>query len=401
MLRSSLRFASVLFPALTLFAVASLNAQQFPETRSLTAQNRWSLLAKPAADNSLKLDAAGNPVIAFWDNGRSLKLAHCANPTCSSGTITHTLDSDEVLAEVSLALNAAGNPVISYFSGNLDARHGHLKVAACADPNCSAGTVIATVDGGDGDSLTGLASSLVLDAAGNPIVSYTGIRGLKVVHCGDTTCTSNNVIKTIEATAGEGYGTGSLALDAAGNPVISYVAAGTIYHVRVAHCGDPNCAAMTISTLKQVGAANTHGTSLALDADGNPVVAYFGAGLEVAHCADPNCSAHTVLTSVDHRASNGNRSSMVLDSDGNPVISYAILVREGQQVEDHLAVIRCGDPNCASGNVSASPDRSAIAGGFSSLRLDSRDRPVISYQHIVDLLRPAVYLMHCGSRTCN
>jgi hypothetical protein len=108
-----------------------------------------------------------------------------------------------------------------------------------------------------------------------------------------------------------------------------------------------------------------------------------------------------VVTGVDHRAINGDRSSMVLDSNGNPVISYSILVREGQQVEDHLAVIRCGDASCASGNIFASPDRSPIAGGFSSLRLDSRDRPVISYQHIVDLLRPAVYLLHCGSSTCN
>lgn len=400
MVRSSLRFGFVLFVA-TLAVAALLPGTYFFGASASTVANRWSLIAKPAADNSLRLDAAGNPVIAFWDNGRSLRLAHCANPTCSSGTITHTLDSDEVLAEVSLALNAAGNPVISYFSGSLDGRHGNLKVATCADPDCAAGTVLATVDGGNGDNLAGLASSLVLDAAGNPIVSYTGIRGLKVVHCGDPTCTSNNLIQTVDALAGEGYGTGSLALDAAGNPVISYVAAGTTYHVRLAHCGDPNCNTFSIATLKQVGAANTNGTALALDAAGNPLVAYFGSGLELAHCADPNCSANTVLKGIDHRASNGNRSSLALDGDGHPVISYAILVREGQKFEDHLAVIHCDDANCASGNLSATPDRGPISGGLSSMRLDSRGRPVISYQHTVDILRPAVYVMHCGSTTCN
>src|SRR5438874_1168403 len=74
--------------------------------REAAAVNRISFIAQPAKDNSLKLDPAGNPVIAFWDDPASLMLAHCANPTCSSGTSIHTVDTGQVFAEVSLALNS-------------------------------------------------------------------------------------------------------------------------------------------------------------------------------------------------------------------------------------------------------------------------------------------------------
>lgn len=400
MVRPSLRLSFVFLIGFLSAANLSLSAQQISHFRLPAAMSGRGFIAKPGADNSLKLDAAGNPVIAFWDDRASVKLAHCANPACTSGTSIHTVDTGEVLAEVSLALNGAGNPVISYFSGNLDARHGNLKIATCGDHNCSSGTVIATPDGGTGNNVTGLASSLVLDSVGNPVVSYTGLSGVKVLHCGNPTCTSGNSINFIDASAGTGYGTGNLALDAAGNPVLSYVASGATYHVKVAHCHDPDCAAAAINSIAQVGAANTDGTSLMLDAAGNPVLAYFNAGLEVAHCANPTCSANTVISSVDRRESNGNRSSLVLDSDGNPVISYTIMVKKGQQFEDHLAVLRCGDANCGGGNSLATPDLSPINGPLSSLQLDSRGRPVISYQRINNLLSPGLYVLHCANPAC-
>jgi hypothetical protein len=358
------------------------------------ATNRLSFLAMPASDNSLKLDAAGNPVIAFWDDRASLMLAHCANPTCSSGTSIDTVDTGQVFAEVSLALNSSGNPVISYFFGNLDGGQETLRIATCGDPNCSAGNVIAVPD-----QSGGLASSLLLDSAGNPVVSYTGGNGIQLLHCTVPNCTSGNIISTVDA--GSNYGNGSLALDSAGNPVISYTSPGVQQFIKLAHCSDPNCSASTINSIDSSGGANTDGTALVLDAAGNPVITYFRAGREVAHCADPNCSANTVITRVDAQSANGERGSIVLDQSGKPIISYTVLIRNGHQVEDHLAVLHCGDANCSTGNSIVMPDVQPITGPLSSLQLDRQGRPVISYQRIADLINPALYVLHCARATCN
>jgi hypothetical protein len=82
----------------------------------------------------LELDAAGNPVLAYYDaRYGDLKVLHCVTPDCSTGNEINSPDfAGNVGHDLALELDSAGNPVISYH----DASANKLKVLHCADPKC-------------------------------------------------------------------------------------------------------------------------------------------------------------------------------------------------------------------------------------------------------------------------
>lgn len=384
----SCRTPLFIFPAYVIVAAAFLC---LPMSLSAAQMNHISKIAGPDNDASLKLDALGNPVIAFR-GGSLLQLAHCVNPTCSSGTSIQTIDTGSLEDEVSVVIPATGNPIVAYFFGNLDTGNGELRIASCADPNCSSGTSIAKPDQG----LEGLSLFMVLDPLGNPVVSYTGGTGLKLLHCGNPSCSSGNSVVLVDPQSGEGSGTG-LALDSAGNAVIAYVGAGTTPKVHVVHCNDPNCTSHSKTAVDAAGFSNTDNADLVLDGAGNPIISYYHVGHRIAHCGNPNCTANTVVTTVDPLGLDGGKSSILLGSNGNPIVTYTVF----QGGKNQLTVLTCGDANCATGNVFAHPDTSNDNGLDSSLRLDAQGRPVVSYERFDQRLNSFLLLLHCGTTTCN
>jgi len=352
---------------------------------------RIAKIATPDDDASLKLDALGNPVIAFR-GGSLLQLAHCANPTCSSATSIQTIDTGSLEDEVSVVIPTSGNPIVAYFFGNLDIGKGELRIASCGNPDCSTGNNIAKPDQG----LEGLSLFMVLDSLGNPVVSYTGGSGLKLLHCGNPSCTSGNSVVLVDPQSGESSGTG-LALDSVGNPVIAYVGAGTTPKVHVVHCNDPNCTSLSKTAVDMAGFGNTDNADLVLDGAGNPIISYYHFGHRIAHCGNPKCTANNVVTTVDPLGLDGGKSSILLASNGNPIVTYTVF----QGGKNQLTVLTCGDANCATGNVFAHPDMSNDNGLDSSLRLDAQGRPVVSYQRFDQRLNSFLLLVHCGTTTCN
>ncbi len=216
-----------------------------------------------------------------------------------------------------MALDAGGSPVISYW----DETNGDLKLVHCGDPGCGAGNVITSVDGSQTE--VGEGTSLVLDAGGNPVISYHDRTNgdLKVIHCSNPNCAGVNSITSPDGVDDVALST-SLALDGAGNPIVAYTDS-TNRDLKILHRSDPNCSAGNTITTPDTGIFASF-PSLMLDALGNPVVAYqaFPINLRVIHCGNPICSAGNVITTVDASALVGSWPSLALDDAGFPVVSY-------------------------------------------------------------------------------
>jgi len=301
--------------------------------------------------SSVALDAAGNPVVSYYGDGPSdghLKVLHCDDPNCSSGgeIITVPDTAQDVGYNSSIVLDASGNPVISYYA-NIGQ---DLKLLHCDDPDCApGGDSITSPDTGDG---VGQYTSLKLDSSGNPVVSYWDFinNDLKVLHCDDPACAPGGDSITTPDAGVVGY-TGSLMLDGEGNPVISYNGNGEI---KLLHCDDPYCAPGGNSfTTPGLG----FNSSMVLDAAGNPVLRYSdGEDLKVMHCDDPGCASGGDSVTAPANDNGGYLGSFALDGYGNPVASYY-----GAGLD--LKILHCDNPACGGGQATT-PTGTSVAVGL-------------------------------------
>jgi hypothetical protein len=306
--------------------------------------------------------------------------AMAAGPTSATGnSITSPDAEDDAGSWTSLALDSSGNPVVSY-TGNDD-----LKVLRCGNPTCTAGNIIATPDTAGAVRET----SIVLDAAGSPAVSYFDFENddLKLLRCGNPTCTAGNTVVAPD-TAGHVGESPSLALDGSGYPVISYFDRSELT-LKVLHCGNATCTLGNVFAAPDSFALFAFFTSLALDATGRPVVSYWDlSDLKVLHCGNSTCTAGNTIATPDSAGIVGWYSSLALDTAGNPVIAY------GDVTNNELKVLHCGNPACTGGNTISSPDTQGDI-AFISLALDSSDNPVVSYYGNYKLK-----VLHCGNPYC-
>ncbi len=341
--------------------------------------------------SSLTLDAAGNPVIAYFDEQFfALKLVRCGNPNCTVNNTfaSFTSPTDVVGLNASVELDGAGRPVLThraFLAGDLLFLH-------CGNAACTSGNFTAALDSADD---VGYFTSLELDSADHPVVAYYDQTSgdLKVLTCQDEICAS----KTISApdTGGDVGRFASLALDASGNPVVAY-SDSTNGNLKVLHCGDATCSANNTITAPDTNGNVGAYASLALDSSGNPVVAYQDVSnldLKLLHCGDPTCSTSNTITTPGSGANVGHYASLELDSSGVPVVSYF----DETLTADNLIVLRCGNAVCSSGNSIVSPDGPGRVGEFPSLALDAAGNPVISYY---DNTNFDLKVAHCGTPTC-
>ncbi len=294
-------------------------------------------------------------------------------------------------SDSSMVLDASGNPVVAY-RDSFDTR---LRILHCDDPFCTGG----------GESLimpeieSGQWPSIALDASGNPVVSYytTPFDRLKLLRCDDPNCAGSESITRPDPQAFLLNGSTSIAIDAAGNPVIAYAPWAPLTEIRIMHCNDPNCAGDDESiTIHDSLAASP---SLKLDAAGNPVVAYYRSAtqifstgtLRVMHCNDPDCAGGGETTTSPEPAT-GVTPSLQLDAAGNPVIAYYT----GASTRD-LKVMHCNDANCAGANESVTtPDSAGDVGSQPSLALNGGN-PVVTYR---DGDNSNLRLLYCNDPNC-
>ena len=291
---------------------------------------------------SIALDGSSRPVVAYFDStNHALKVLHCGNTTCTSSNTITTPDPNTVGTQTSLVLDAAGKPAVSYYNG-------HLRVLRCGDVNCSAGNTFA-----DPDTVgpVGFYSAIALTAGDLPVVSYYDQKdgALKVLHCGNPTCTSGNTTNIPDINGDVGQYT-SIALDpGTGNPTVSYYDA-TNGNLKILHCGNATCSAgNNIAIPDATGDVGSY-TSLVLDSAGKPIVSYrdqTNGNLKLLHCGNTTCTSGNVTTAVDSTGNVGYDTSIALDA-GVPVVSYY------DQSNQDLKVARCADANCK--GAPASPD---------------------------------------------
>lgn len=324
-------------------------------------------------DNALALDSSGRPVISYLDRTNfDLKLVHCGDLTCSSGNSIVVDSSGMVGAATALVLDSVERPVISYY----DIDNAALKLAYCGDPMCSSGNSLVTVDSGPG---VGSFTALALGIGGKPIIAYRDDTNgdLKVVQCGDVTCSSGNSIVTVDSTGDVGYQP-SLRLNATGSPIISYYD-NTNRALKLVHCGNADCTAnnsiVTVDSDGEAGGFN----SLAFDGNGYPLISYSNNGhLLVAHCSDVTCAGPKTIVAVDQNEQVGWGNSLQRHPLGLSLISYY------DSTNQDIKLVLCGDIGCTSGGSTAVVD--SVGSGIgtfipptTSLFLDDGGRPVISY----------------------
>jgi hypothetical protein len=361
-----------------------------------------NVIASPDLANvfysDLELDANGRPVVSYYDYSHDqLKVLHCGDATCSSGNSIAAPDSGLLNLNVqvyqfSLALDVSGNPVVAYpdHQGGID----RLRVLHCGNPDCTSGNVIAVPVTGGGHFL-----DMAIDGSGFPVISYVSTMStttsLNVLHCGDANCAMGNTI-TSPDTLVSAIWNSSIALDATGRPVVSYYDYGN-GDLKVLHCGDATCSAgNTIVSPDTAGNVGRY-TSIALDVNGNPVVSYYdftNQDLKILRCGDPNCSANNIISAPDTGGNVGGYPSLVLDSLSMPVVSY-------YDITNHdLKVLHCNSYACTAGNVIRSPDTADDVGAVSAIKLDNVANPVVSYKYVKDTFNNAIKVLHCGNRNC-
>jgi len=249
----------------------------------------------------------------------------------------------------SLALDAAGNPRVSYW----DAANGDLKYAARRGGTWTIETVDAT-------NITGLYSSLALDAQGLPRISYydDALDDLRYAYKSGAIW----VRETADATGNVGE-TCALALDATGAPRISYRDGGNLDLKYAFKSGG----AWTRETVDGTGSVGQY-TSIALDAAGNPHVSYADNTNFDLKFAERVGGVWTKET-VDAVGTVGQHTSVALDAQENPRIAYYEFAALDLRFAAKNGGVWAAETVDATGNV----------GAYASLSLDAEGNPGIAY----------------------
>lgn len=289
--------------------------------------------------NSLALDNTGNPFIAYYDaTNAALMTADCNNPSCSSASL-FTVDSPNVGTDISVVVDSSGFPIISYF----DLINQVLKLARCAVTSCVSFdneiNIVSPL------SPAGQYTSLALDPVTEyPLISFFDFTqfSLRLAQCNDDACDETvNGPENIQIVDDDpinfvGFFS-SMQLDASGFPVISYYDS-TDGALKLAHCGNADCSSNNSAVIVDDGNGNQVGSysSLYLDTNGIPVISYYDStnqDLLLAKCINANCSGFVYKTIAASAGDVGQYSSLFVEGD-TAYISYYNATEKQLEVVD-------------------------------------------------------------------
>jgi hypothetical protein len=226
-------------------------------------------------------------------------------------------------------------------------------------------------------------SSIGVPSGGAPVMSYyDNLNGaLKVAKCGNPSCSFLATVNTVDTSGDVGLYT-SLAVPADGLPVISYFDQSN-GDLKVAKCGDASCSTATISTVDGADYVGYY-TSIAVPADGLPVISYWDAtnsDLKVAKCADASCTSASAIVVLDPFGASS--TSIAVPNDGLPVVAWSTGM--------NLYVAKCGNADCTAGNTITPVG----IGVNPSLFVPADNRPIVAYASTLQLS-----VLKCGDAAC-
>lgn len=340
--------------------------------------------------SSIAVPSDGLPIVAYYDStNQDLKVLKCGNFSCSSGNTITTIDSTgNVGLYPSIAVREVTGQiaVISYY----DSTNGALKVATCNNIKCTSAATFPLDSGGD----VGRYSSIAIPRGdGKPVISYrdTTNSTVKVAKCANSTCTGTTTITTIEATSAASTGT-SIAVTESGIPRVSYIES-TSDDMRIALCADAACTSVS-SFSGFSSSATLDMASLAMRPQGIPAVSFYDSvngDLRFTTCFNQVCDTGTITATPDTAGTVGLYSSMAIAADGRPVVAYY------DSTNADLKVLKCGNTQCTTNNVITTIDAIGSVGTRPSLALPPDGAPIISYY---DATNSALKIFKCANDAC-
>ena len=337
---------------------------------------------------SVTIGSDGLPIVSYYDQGNQrLKVLHCGTSDCSSGNTATVVDSSVTVAGqfTSIAVGADGLPVISY------AATGGLRLAHCGNVACTSGNTVTIVDASSG---VGEDTSVTIGADGLPLISYYDHTNgdLKVAHCGNPTCGSGNTVTSVDTAGNVGRET-SVALGADGLPVISYVDLVNGW-LKVLHCGNGACNSGNTTTTVDSSSCCDNGNSTTIGADGLPLISFFQGSvyhMVVLHCGNVSCSSGNTSTTVGVGNNDAGAGTVTVGADGLPMIAYYTISHD-------LDVLHCGDVSCNAGNVVTTLETdSNNVGGYASVSIGADGLPLLL---VYDAYNGALKTIHCADTFC-
>lgn len=333
----------------------------------------------------------GLPIVVHYDaTAKGLLLTRCGDSACVAGNRTVPVGNGLVNAglHLSVAIGTDGLPVLAYF----DSATAMLALSHCDDANCRSATTTRVAP----SKTSGEYTSIAIGRDGLPIVSYYDRtkRTISVTHCGVVSCATGNVTTTPDPTMNEVGWYSSIAIGVDGLPVVSYYDA-TAGALRVTHCGDITCGSNNVSTTVDDPVASVgHDSSLAIGRDGLPIIAHSQAkeGLRLTHCGNAACTAGNVSTLVTAPAdAQGFYPSIAVGADGLPIVSHQ------SAITDSLYVTACANAACTQGATTRVDTLETPHGYDSSLVIGVDRLPLVAhYVKGAGMLR----VTKCGTATC-
>ncbi len=294
-----------------------------------------------ASGVSLAIRSDGMPVIAYGlDFAPGLFLYVCTSTDCTTGNnialdTTGTTGSAFIFPTLALAGDV---PRIAYYHWT----DGITKLFVCNIAACNTGGLIRNLPAGS------TPRTLRIRPNGVPVVGLRdfNLSQSRLFDCNDATCSSGTV-RDLNAQSGLRH-TISIAVRADNRPVASAYhqdfALAKPYNLSTHSCVDAGCTSNARTLLDTE--AIVYGSSIAVRTDGRPLIAYLagapgfgGATLRLADC-DFSCSTATLRVLDQFNLATDQEVSMALRADGRPVIAYS--TRSPSEVR----VLVCSNPNC-------------------------------------------------------